>query len=72
MFPPEYIKRAQCTWTSCSVTLWSDLFHCRYISNLPSGVVARAYWIGNNVYIEMRDGWRYVYEDFENYSSRWR
>ena len=72
MFPKEYINRGQCTWTCCSVSLWSDMHHNKNICNLPCGKVARAYWQGNNVHVEMEDGWHYVYDDFNSCLSRWK
>ena len=44
MFPQEYINRGQCTFTNCSVSLWSDSHHCKDLCNLPCGHVVNAYW----------------------------
>ena len=33
MFPQEYISRGQCTFTNCSVSLWSDTHHCKNLCN---------------------------------------
>lgn len=72
MFPKEYINRGQCTWTNCSVSIWSDQFHSRNLNNIPCGRVSRAYWQGNCVHVELEDGRHYVYEDFSGYSSYWK
>lgn len=72
MFPSEYINRGQCTWTSRSVSLYSDAFHAKNLNNVPCGTVVRAYWQGCNVHVEMADGWHFVYDDFNGYSSRWK
>lgn len=72
MFPLEYINRGQCTWTCCSVSLWSDMFHCKNLCNLPCGKIVRAWWQGNAVHVEMDTGWHFVYEDFGTYASRWK
>ena len=44
MFPQEYISRGQCTFTNCSVSLWSDTHHCKNLCNLPCGHIVNAYW----------------------------
>ena len=43
MFPQEYINRGQCTFTNCSVSLWSDTHHSKNLNNLPCGHVVNAY-----------------------------
>lgn len=41
-------------------------------NNVPCGTVVRAYWQGYTVHVEMADGWHFVYDDFNGYSSRWK
>ena len=72
MFPPEYINRGHCTFTNCSVSLWSDTHHSKNLNNLPCGHVVNAYWQGNSVHVIMETGWHYVYNDFNGYSSQWK
>ena len=72
MFPQEYINRGQCTFTHCSVTLWSGMYQNKNICNVPCGRIQNAYWQGNTVHVIMEDGWHYVYEDFNSYSYRWK
>ena len=72
MFPQEYINRGQCTFTNCSVSLWSDTHHCKNLCNLPCGHVVNAYWQGSSVHVIMETGWHFVYNDFNGYSSQWK
>ena len=72
MFPQEYINRGQCTFTNCSVSLWSDTHHCKDLCNLPCGHVVNAYWQGSSVHVIMETGWHFVYNDFNGYSSQWK
>lgn len=72
MFPQEYINFGKVTHTNCGVSVYEDNWHCKNLPNLPGGTVRTAYWQGNNVHVEMEDGWHYLYEGFGNYSSKWR
>lgn len=72
MFPIEYINEGHVTYTNCSVSVYSDKWHCKNLNNLPCGRVKTAYWQGNNIHIEMEDGWHFIYQDFSGYSSRWK
>ncbi len=70
MFEKEYIDFGRVTFTSCSVTVWSSWYNCRYLPNVPNGVV-NAYWQGNHVVVETNSGWSYIYEEIGNYTDRW-
>lgn len=72
MFPQEYINRGQLTFTPTSVSLYSDMHHCKNLNNVPCGRVVNAYWQGSNVHVVLDSGWHYVYNDFSGYSSRWK
>lgn len=72
MFPIEYINEGRVTTTSTSVIVWSNMHHNKDLNNIPCGHVKTAYWQGNNIHVEMEDGWHYIYQDFSGYSSKWR
>ena len=72
MFPIEYINEGHVTTTSTSVVVWSDKWHNKNLNGPPGSHVRSAYWQGNNIHVEMEDGWHYIYEDFSGYSSRWK
>lgn len=71
MFPKEYINFGKITHTYCTVSVFSDHCHASGLQ-LPCGSVRNAYWQGNNVHVEMADGWHYIIEGFGTYSSRWK
>lgn len=70
-FEDKYISFGKISFTTCSVSVWSDLFHNRNIQNIPQRVV-NAYWQGNHIIVETDEGWSYVYHNFCDYSSRWK
>ena len=71
MFEKKYIDFGKVTFTSCSVSVWSGWYDCRYLPNVPNGIVC-AYWQGNHVVVETNSGWVYIYQGIENYSYSWR
>lgn len=71
MFPQEYINFGKIVYSPDQVRVHSD--HC-HVTNLllPCGSVKNAYWQGNNIHVEMEDGWHFMYESFNDYSHKWR
>ena len=72
MFPVEYINEGHVSNTSCSVSVWSNMHHCKDLCNVPCGRIKTAYWQGSTIHVEMEDGWHYIYTDFGCYSNKWR
>ena len=70
-FEKKYIDFGKVTFTSCSVSVWSDMYNCRYLPNIPQRVV-NAYWQGNHVVVETDSGWVYNYNGIKNYTSYWK
>lgn len=68
MFPKEYVNFGKITWTDCEVSLYSDNCHRKSLCNVPYGI-ERAYWQGDNVHVELKSGWHYIYQDFNVYHS---
>lgn len=69
-FEREYIDFGRVTFTSCSVSVWSNQHHAKGLPNVPQRVI-NAYWQGNHIVVETDSGWVYIYEGFQNYSSSW-
>lgn len=70
MFPQEYINFGKVTFTNCEVSLYSDSCHAKSLCNVPPRI-KNAYWQGNNIHVELTDGWHYIYEDFNKWNY-WR
>lgn len=70
-FDSKYLLFGKITYTSCSVSVWSDAFHARNLPNVPQ-TVRRAYWQYQHIVVETETGWAYIYEDFTNYSKSYR
>ena len=70
-FEDKYIRFGKVTFTSCSVSVWSDQFHNRNLPNIPQRVV-NAYWQSYQIFVETDLGWVYVYDGFSNYAHQWK
>lgn len=71
MFPKEYVNFGKITHTNCTVSVYSDNFHSRNLNSVPTNI-ERAYWQGDTIHLEMKDGWHWIYEDFNGHSHHWK
>ena len=69
-FEQKYITYGRLEYTSGSVKVFSDMYTCSYLPNVPNGII-RAYWQGNHVVVET-DTTVYIYDGIANYTDYWR